>query len=59
MPSPEAIGRVKWKHVRVLERRLRHLEGMYAIGRTNDFDHAEIAALRTSVAALNELLTDQ
>lgn len=54
--SPEAVGRIKDKHVRVLERRLHHLQGMRAIGRTNSYDDAEIASLRVAVAELNELL---
>lgn len=56
MTSPEAIKNVKGKHIRTLERRLHHLEGMRAIGATNSWDHAEIWALRIAVAELSELL---
>lgn len=57
--SPEAIRHIKGKHVRVLEHRLHHLEGMRAIGQTNDWRDAEIAALRVAIAELNELLEER
>ena len=56
MRNPEAIGPVKRQHVRVLERMLNHKIGKYAQGVNDDFIKAEIGALATSIAALNEVL---
>jgi hypothetical protein len=53
--SPDVV-RLKAKHVRTLQRRLHHLEGMRAIGESNDWDHAEISALMAAIPELNDLL---
>lgn len=56
MTSPEAIKNVKGKHIRTLERRYHHLLGMKAIDCANDWDLAEIAALRVAIAELHDLV---
>ena len=54
--SPDAVKELKTKHVARLVRRMLFLEGLDAVGETNQWDKSEIAALRAAVAELNELL---
>lgn len=54
--SPEAIGALRPKHVRSLERRMRHLQAVKATGRANDWTLAELSALTKAIAVLNEVM---
>ena len=57
--SPEAIWSVNRKHVRVLERMLRHRLGRFAAGEQSDFVKAEIGALNAAIAELKDLLDER
>ncbi len=56
MSSPEGVGRVKAKHVQTLARRRDFLIAADAQGRANDWERAELGALRVAVAELQDIL---
>jgi hypothetical protein len=59
--SPEAVGKITVKHVRVLERMLNHRLGKAAMfmgteNKASDFLLGEIGALSSAIATCNEII---
>lgn len=55
MENSEAIARIQAKHIRVLERRHRHLLALRAVDQANPYDKAECSALAVAIAELHDV----